>query len=389
MRLNPHLRAVRHLLRVLQKNLLADNLGDEEPLGVLAHRVLGVQCGPIGKVRHAPLLHRLVSHPGERAHGEHALHARGGLELALQRLDLVNLEQVALVDDHAHRRGVPALGREKTLEASERVPRGVHDDEDDVRVGHRAAHRPEHHLVELVELLLHHPGRVEQHHLEILLGDDAEDPVSRGLGLVRDDAELHPDELVEQRGFARVGAADDGDVAGFVTGGVASEKGGGDVRDDAHAVLVHHGIVVHGIVGESLGVVVVAVERAHVEHVGGCVVVFVRVGVGGGGGRGGGGTVARAGVAGAGLRARGKLTHAARCLLGARGLALGGVRGGVSDDPRSARAAGDRQPSRRVDHRRARERSGRGGATRRARPRGGSSSRRRRGEHLSSLRRVV
>ena len=84
----------------------------------------------------------------------------------------------------------------------------------------------------------------------------------------------------------------------------------------------------------------------------------------------------------------GKLTHAARCLLGARGLALGGVRGGVSDDPRSARAAGDRQPSRRVDHRRARERSGRGGATRRARPRGGSSSRRRRGEHLSSLRRA-
>src|SRR3546814_19326876 len=45
-------------------------------------------------------------------------------------------------------------------------------------------------------------------------------PVARGLRTVGDDADLGPDQGVDQGGLADVGAADDGDVAGAVWGGI-------------------------------------------------------------------------------------------------------------------------------------------------------------------------
>src|SRR3546814_6071591 len=52
------------------------------------------------------------------------------------------------------------------------------------------------------------------------LGRDAQQPVARGLRTVGDDADLGPDQGVDQGGLADVGAADDGDVAGAVWGGI-------------------------------------------------------------------------------------------------------------------------------------------------------------------------
>src|SRR5690606_20809094 len=47
---------------------------------------------------------------------------------------------------------------------------------------------------------------------------DAQQPVARGLRAVGHDADLGPDQGVDQGGLADVGTADDGDVAGAVGG---------------------------------------------------------------------------------------------------------------------------------------------------------------------------
>src|SRR3546814_15951703 len=63
-------------------------------------------------------------------------------------------------------------------------------------------------------------GRVDQQQLAFGEGRDAQQPVARGLRTVGDDADLGPDQGVDQGGLADVGAADDGDVAGAVWGGI-------------------------------------------------------------------------------------------------------------------------------------------------------------------------
>mmetsp|Transcript_4120 Transcript_4120/g.18500 ORF Transcript_4120/g.18500 Transcript_4120/m.18500 type:complete len:307 (-) Transcript_4120:1564-2484(-) len=113
---------------------------------------------------------------------------------------------------------------QETLEGAARVARRVHDRQQHVRVGHRVADRLEHHLVELVELLFHHPGGVEQHHLVAVLADDAQDPVAGGLRLERHDGELGAHELVEQRALPGVRPAHDRDVPRSVPGRVSGEE---------------------------------------------------------------------------------------------------------------------------------------------------------------------
>ena len=54
---------------------------------------------------------------------------------------------------------------------------------------------------------------VEDNHLDVALGADADHSIARGLGLGADDGQLLPDDPVEERGFSRVGFSDDGDEA--------------------------------------------------------------------------------------------------------------------------------------------------------------------------------
>ena len=56
-------------------------------------------------------------------------------------------------------------------------------------------------------------GRVDEHELRLVGGVDAHHPVARGLRLPWGDADFLPDDAVEQRRLADVGAADDGDEA--------------------------------------------------------------------------------------------------------------------------------------------------------------------------------
>ena len=56
----------------------------------------------------------------------------------------------------------------------------------------------------------------------VLLGVDPQDPVTGSLGLLRGDADLLAEQLVEQGGLAHVGAAHDGDKAAI--GGICHDR---------------------------------------------------------------------------------------------------------------------------------------------------------------------
>ena len=94
----------------------------------------------------------------------------------------------------------------------------IHQPEHDVGVGKGLLRHVDHVLAQFVQRAVD-AGRVEEEDLRVGLGDDAEDLVARGLRLGRDDGEFLPQQPVEQRGFARVGAADHGHVAAAVVGG--------------------------------------------------------------------------------------------------------------------------------------------------------------------------
>ena len=58
-------------------------------------------------------------------------------------------------------------------------------------------------------------GSVQEEQLRLRQVDDTQQPKARGLGLGRSDGQLVPHQPVQQRGFAHVGIADEGDVAAF------------------------------------------------------------------------------------------------------------------------------------------------------------------------------
>ena len=90
----------------------------------------------------------------------------------------------------------------------------VDEIEDDVGVGERGERGAAHGALERV-LRIEQPGRVEQDHLHVAVGADADDAVAGGLRLGADDAELLADDAIEERGFSGVGFSGDGDDPGF------------------------------------------------------------------------------------------------------------------------------------------------------------------------------
>ena len=76
-------------------------------------------------------------------------------------------------------------------------------------------------------------GGIDENELCGVVGVNAGNAVARGLGFFTGDADFLPDEVVHQRGLADVGAADDGDEAAAVVGGMAGFvlQEGFDVHD--------------------------------------------------------------------------------------------------------------------------------------------------------------
>jgi hypothetical protein len=112
-----------------------------------------------------------------------------------------------------HRRRLTALDQflhEPVARAGAR--RDIHDEHDHVhfaqRVERRVHHPPVHPMHGLVD-----SRRVDEHQLRIGHVLDPENPVPRRLGLVGHDRQLLPDELVQQRGLAGIGAPDERDMA--------------------------------------------------------------------------------------------------------------------------------------------------------------------------------
>ncbi len=61
-------------------------------------------------------------------------------------------------------------------------------------------------------------GRVDQQQLAFGKSRDAQQAMARGLRSWRDDADLGPDQGIDQGGFADIGTADNGDLAGAMRG---------------------------------------------------------------------------------------------------------------------------------------------------------------------------
>ncbi len=89
---------------------------------------------------------------------------------------------------------------------------GVHDQQQDVDALLRGGDFV-HHLAAKRGVRVVQSGRVDEHNLAALLRHDALDAVSCGLRLGCDDGDLLADQVIEQRRFAGIGAADNGNEA--------------------------------------------------------------------------------------------------------------------------------------------------------------------------------
>ena len=87
-----------------------------------------------------------------------------------------------------------------------------HDD-DGIDAGDAVAHRPVHPLVQARAMCGLEARRVDEKKLRRRCRHDAEDAMPRRLRLARRDRYARTDQCVDQRRFADVGPADDGDIA--------------------------------------------------------------------------------------------------------------------------------------------------------------------------------
>ena len=92
-------------------------------------------------------------------------------------------------------------------------PRGIDHEENDIGLGERLEGGPQHGTLKEVTSL-ENPRRIQEDDLIGIEGQDARDPLPRRLCLGGDDREVFPDQMVEERRFARVGPPNEGNVAG-------------------------------------------------------------------------------------------------------------------------------------------------------------------------------
>ena len=118
------------------------------------------------------------------------------------------LDGVDLVDDEEERRA--ARGDQVEGAPVVVVPdHRLHQEEDDVDVVQRGRGGPVQHLVELAPAVDVNAGGIDEDDLPLPLRLDAEDAVAGRLGLVGGDAELLPDQPVQERRLADVRATGD------------------------------------------------------------------------------------------------------------------------------------------------------------------------------------
>ena len=95
--------------------------------------------------------------------------------------------------------------------------------QDHVHFAQAAGHHAVHAAIQGIGVLGLKTGSVDEDELCLVLGEDAGDAVARGLRLARSDADFLPDQMVEQCGFAHIGASDDGDKTAMESLGFGHE----------------------------------------------------------------------------------------------------------------------------------------------------------------------
>jgi len=100
-----------------------------------------------------------------------------------------------------------------------REPPGFDQHHHHIDVSKRFTHTLVHGFIQRTRVSGLKAGCVDKYKLRFIRGVDARHPVARRLRLARGNADFLPDKAIQQRGFADVGAADNGDQAGTVRKG--------------------------------------------------------------------------------------------------------------------------------------------------------------------------
>ena len=201
---------VRDLFVVVEEDLLADDLVDEETFGLVGELVLGEESGSFGQG---------VLDGIEELGDAETLLGGDGEDLSFRELGVPEIDEalegvlrreVYLIyyKEHARTRGCHLLHFLEEVGVAVGIVLNLGDVEQNVGVHEGGTTELQHLFLELV-VRREDAGRVRIDHLEILAVDDAHDTMAGGLRLGCDDGQTLADEGVHQGGFADVGVAYD------------------------------------------------------------------------------------------------------------------------------------------------------------------------------------
>src|SRR3984893_4698469 len=196
------------------EQLFPDDLGREEPLGLIGQEVLRIQPVAVGEPMDEAAFQPVDVVPRRRRDRHDLGELRHPGVLVDHRQQPGFPDQIDLVENQEEDRKRALRKIDHVLVALAMALAGVHHQPEDVHLADRLDRRVDHPSVHPVQRAMD-SGRVQEHHLGIRVVPDAENPGARRLGLVRDDGELGPDETIEERRLAGIWPADERYEAGL------------------------------------------------------------------------------------------------------------------------------------------------------------------------------
>ena len=255
------------LLLVLLEDFLADDLGYEEPLGVLADHVFRVERRPRRQALFDLGHQHIDVEAVERREGDDRFEGAQPGVLFYQRQGFFLLDQVDFVDGQDSGAAADLLQAERVGV----VLPGVGHEDEQIGVGDSAVDAVHHRLLELVARY-DDAGRVEEDDLRRLFGEDTEDAVARRLCLGRDDGKLTAQQCVHQRALAHIRLPHERYVRAAVVGGdgVLVYDGFGHVFSFCCLLTCHGSLVItlagarcHWLTSFASWVITLAGARCH------------------------------------------------------------------------------------------------------------------------------
>ena len=197
----------RQLVACLLQYLLADQLGHEEPLGLIGEVVLGVDRITFRQVRQQHRFQAIDALAGQRRDRDQVGKADLFLVLRQPRQQGRLVSNVNLVEyQDARHHGVANHIHQEAIAAAAGLA-AIDDDGNDIGFTECVECGIDHPHVQAMQGLVDTRG-IQEHDLATRILAHAGNAIAGGLGLVRDNRDLLPDQPVEQRGLARIGPAD-------------------------------------------------------------------------------------------------------------------------------------------------------------------------------------